>query len=97
MTDCCSFLTEYGATGKPIIHLLREDTGVVPLPPSKAVFDAFYQVHDLKEMFATFKTVLEDGLDPKRNERLVSGRAAQIVGVNASANIVKYLRNLLRR
>ena len=45
VTDCCSFLTEYGATGKPIIHLLREDTGVVPLPPSKAVFDAFYQVH----------------------------------------------------
>ena len=97
VTDCCSFLTEYGATGKPIIHLLREDTGVVPLPPSKFVFDTYYQVNNSKEMLATFKTVLEDGLDPRRNERLAAVRKAQIAGMNASANIVAYLRQLLGR
>ena len=97
VTDCCSFLTEYGATGNPVIHLLREDTGVVPLPPSKYVFDTFYQVNDLDEMRQTFKTVLEDGLDPKRGERLAAVRKAQIAGMNASENIVAYLRRLLWR
>lgn len=97
ITDSCSFLTEYAATGKPIIHLLRNDNGAVPLPPSKAVYDTYYKVYGLDEMFATFKTVLEDGLDPKRDERLAAARQAQIAGTNASANIVAYLRKLLRR
>lgn len=97
VTDCCSFLTEYGATGKPIIHLLRADTGVTPLPPSKTVFDTFYQVHDLEEMSATFKMVLEDELDPRREERLAAVREAQIAGSNASKNIIEHLRKLVNR
>ena len=97
ITDSCSFLTEYATTGKPIIHLLRNDNGAVPLPPSKAVYDTYYKVYELDEMFATFKTVLEDGLDPKRDQRLSAARQAQIAGTNASANIVAYLRQLLGR
>ena len=97
VTDCCSFLTEYGATGKPIIHLLREDTGVTPLQPSKTVFDTFYQVHDLEEMSTVFKMVLEEGLDPKGEERLAAVREAQIAGSNSSENIIEHLRELVKR
>ncbi len=97
ITDSCSFLTEYAATGKPIIHLLRNDNGAVPLPPSKVVYDTYYKVYGLDELFKTFKTVLEDGLDPKRDERLSATRQAQIAGTNASANIVAYLCQLLER
>ena len=97
ITDSCSFLTEYAATGKPIIHLMRRDNADVPLSPSKKVFDTYYQVYDLEGMFATFKEILENNSDRKHDDRLSAVREAQIVGQNASAAIVEYLCRLLDR
>ena len=97
VTDSASFLTEYGATGKPVVHLIRKDNGVVPFPPSKAVYDTYYQVSDMNELQCVFKMVLEDGCDPLKDERLAAVRAAGIAKSHASENIVAYLRTLIKR
>ena len=97
ITDCGSFLTEYGATGRPVIHLICAKNCRKPVPPSKMVYDTYYQVHNLDEMYATFKTVIEDAQDPKKEERLAAVKEAGIADVNASENIVNYLRKELCR
>ena len=97
ITDSCSFLTEYGATGKPIIHLKRRDTGVNPLPPSKKVFDTFYDVYDLDQLQKTLTLVIESRYDPKYAERQKAITEANISDGHASDQIVNYLKRLLRR
>ena len=97
ITDSCSFLTEYGATGKPIIHLKRRDTGVTPLPPSQKVFDTFYDVYDLDGLQKTLELVIEKGLDPKCNERCKAVSDANISDGHASERIINYLKRLIRR
>lgn len=97
VTDSCSFLVEYGATGRPLIHLVRKDNGVVPLPPSKALFDSLYKVENLEQLFNTFECVLEKGLDAKRDERLKAVCAARISGCDASKAIVEHLKGLAGR
>ncbi len=97
ITDSCSFLTEYGATGKPIIHLKRRDTGITPLPPSKKVFDTFYDVYNLDEMQKALKLVIEEGLDPKCVERRKAFSDANISDGCASERIINYLKRLMRR
>ena len=97
ITDCCSFLTEYGATGKPIIHLKRRDTGITPLPPSKKVFDTFYEAYNLDEMQKALMLVIEEGLDPKCVERRKAISDANISDGCASERIINYLKRLMRR
>ena len=48
-------------------------------------------------MYELFKTVLEDGEDPKRNERLAAVEESGIAKMEASKNIMDHLRNLLGR
>ena len=97
ITDSCSFLTEYGATGKPIIHLKRKDTGVTPLPPSQKVFNTFYDVYNPDELQNALTLIIEKGLDPKRSERQKVIAEANISDGHASDRIVNYLKRLLRR
>ena len=51
ITDCDSFLVEYGATGKPIIHLRRTDLTPQYHPYIKALLSSFYQACSLDELF----------------------------------------------
>jgi hypothetical protein len=97
ITDGGTFLTEYGATGKPIIHLICPDNVLKPLPPSKIVYDTYYDVHDLDEMYSIFKMVLEEGRDPARDRRLAGIKKAGWGAVDAAANIVTDLAMVLRR
>ena len=91
VTDCGSFLTEFGATGRPVIHLLSARNTLVALPPSKRVFDTYYQVRDLKGLYETFATVLERREDPLRTRRLAALAAGRLVGNNAAQAIHKAL------
>jgi hypothetical protein len=97
ITDCDSFLAEYGATGKPIIHLRRNDISPQYHPYIKDLLECYYQVFSAEDMQSTFKLVLECREDPKKDERLAALRKAGLYGVNAAQNIVDYLRKELRR
>lgn len=90
VTDCGSFLSEYGATGKPIIHLISSRKQQVPPPSIAQAYSTYYQAHNLKEMYECFKLVLEDGQDPKKEERLAALECAGLLGSKAASNIVKY-------
>ena len=97
ITDSGSFMTEAGATGRPVIRLISPANTLTPLPPSKKVYDTYYEVRTLPEMYDVFRTVIEEGKDPKREMRLAAVEESGISSTDASKFIVNYLRRLLRR
>lgn len=72
VTDCVTFLTEYLLTGKPLIRLVAIPE-YEPLPPSKRLMDAFYEVRSERELFEVFDKVLI------RHEDDMKGIRAQVV------------------
>ena len=97
ITDCGSFLAEYGATGRPLIHLWSTLNSETPPQPSKRLWDEYYRVSNLDEMFDAFEMVLERNEDPKRESRLQAVMELQLGGTNASANILRYIRQITGR
>ena len=97
ITDCDSFLAEYGATGKPIIHLMRKDMRPHYHPYIADLLECYYQVFSVEDMLGTFEQVLEQRNDPKKDVRIAALRKAGLYGVDAAQNIVDYLRKLLKR
>lgn len=97
ITDCGSFLTEYGATGRPVIHLVCAKNKMVPIALTKKVYDTYYQVHNLDELYETFKMVIEDRQDPSQSVRLKAIGEAGFCGKNAAENIVNYLKEAFGR
>ena len=96
ITDCASFLFEYPATGRPLIHLvLPEDNMGDTIAELHPLLKSYYRTDNEKDMLDFFKTVLEKGLDPRRDERLALLKDAGMVGVNASENILGYLKREL--
>lgn len=95
ITDCGSFLSEYGATGKPLIRLVRTTKRSFPPLPTN-LLESYYQVRNLDEMYAAFRLVLEEGKDPKKDERQIAERKAGLTDSHASDNIMAYLRRLLK-
>ena len=98
ITDCNSFLTEYGASGKPVIHLVCEKNSSMYHPDDlRQMIDTFYRVQTPDEMFAAFRMVLEEGKDPNQEARRAAVLKANLLGIKAAQNIVDYLRKELRR
>lgn len=91
ITDCGSFLTEYFVTGKPVIHLISSSNTAVPQPPSKKIFNTFYKVHNLEEMYETFENVIIKNNDTKKSDRLNVAKEQQLIGQNAAQNIINDL------
>ena len=90
VTDCGSFLPEFAATGKPLIHLICSRNNMSPAAPSRDVFSTFYEVRNLEEMFSCFRTVIEEGADPKKDVRLQAVKRANLLGQNAARNIMRH-------
>ena len=88
ITDSGSFLPEYGSTGRPVIRLICAQNKHVPPRAAKDVYDTYYNVRSLDEMYAAFKLVIEEGQDPNREQRLAAVRAAGLTGCDASENII---------
>ncbi len=86
ITDCGSFLTEFAATGQPIIRLVNPENKQ-PYPP---LYDTYYNVHNNDELEATLREVLEKGIDRKRDERLEAVEAANLTGQYAAKNIMDF-------
>lgn len=97
VTDSGSFLLEYGATGKPLIHLVPPGANTELSPHIKDLLDAYYRVEDTTDLMAIFALVLEKGEDPKFRQRLTALRKTGLLGIDAAQNIVDYLRKELRR
>ena len=97
ITDCGSFLSEYGSTGRPIIHLISPKNDRIPPPVIKRVYDTYYQVRNLMELRAMFKMVLEEGLDPNKEVRFSAIKEAGFCGQDAAKNILDYLLNNLQK
>ena len=97
ITDCGSFLTEYGITGHPLIHLISPKNKYRPAPTFARLYDTYYQVRDLDEMRHIFHVVLEKRSDPKRCNRI--GALAGITGVlqNSGERIAGYLSRELMK
>lgn len=91
ITDCGSFLMEYACTKKPIIRLVSTVCGMSIPKPSKELFDSYYNVYNLEEMYDIFNMVLIDGRDPKQVERVTAATKAGLIKASASHNILKDL------
>lgn len=97
ITDCGSFLTEYGSTGRPVIHLINLDNTYEPTFLIRDLYDTYYKVHNLEEMYATFKLVLENGEDPLLAVRIKEAGKVGILQSNATNSILSYLQKLCGR
>lgn len=97
ITDCGSFLTEYAATGKPIIHLISRENTHKPFASSADLFATYYRVEDLGDMHAVFRKVLERREDVMRQNRLAALRKCNLIGCNAAKNVIDYLLKDLER
>jgi CDP-glycerol glycerophosphotransferase (TagB/SpsB family) len=96
ITDSASFLFEYPATGKPLIHLVFPDIDFSRnIPEVRPVLESYYRAENEEQMLNLFKMVLEEGRDPKHDERLSILRKVGMSGVNAAENIVNYLKREL--
>lgn len=97
ITDCGSFLSEYGSTGRPVIHLISAENIREPISKLAALYDTYYKIHDLKELKDVLKDVVEEGLDPLRPKRLAAISETGLGSVYASENIINHLRKVLNR
>jgi hypothetical protein len=94
ITDCGSFLSEYGVTGKPIIHLISLRNNLVPPKALANVYNTYYQVRNDKDLARYLKAVVEEGLDPRKELRLLALKQAALVGARSSAQILRYIERV---
>ena len=97
ITDCGSFLSEYGATGRPVIRLISSVNIRKPIAKLNELYESYYQVHDLEELRMTLELVVENGQDPAREKRLSALEKTGLGSVDASANIVAHLKEVFKR
>lgn len=96
ITDCSSFVAEYPPCGGAMIHLRSATQKLELLRAYGKMYDAFYQVHNLEEMYRVFDMVIERGEDPKREERMRAVKELNLIGNNAAKNIIDYLLGIVR-
>lgn len=96
ITDSASFLTEYGATGKPLIRLIDSNNNTPVLAPSKKLYDTYYEAHNLDELKRVLSMILDDKLDPKKEIRTIAALRANLLTADASRTIVNYIDNLIK-
>lgn len=98
ITDCGSFLVEFPMTGKPLIRLIPKELDYPLFPAFKKLYDSFYSVRSLDEMYTTFAQVLERGEDPKKKERVNAVHELGLMGAGTSAErIMGKLREVCGR
>lgn len=68
ITDCCSFLAEYLPSGKPLIRLVNKDSTALNLLGQEVV-KGYYETSNNNELEETFKQIVLDKNDPKRDVR----------------------------
>ena len=98
ITDCGSFLVEFPMTGKPLIRLIPKELDYPLFPAFEKLYNSFYEVRNLDEMYAAFVQVLERGEDPMKEKRLNAVRELGLMGNGSSAErIMNKLRDVCGR
>jgi len=95
ITDCGSFLVEYFVTQKPVIHLVSDRTSIIPQEASKIIFDTYYTVCNIEDLYCTLDKILIDNDDDKKDERLAVLKELKLLDNYAAKNIMKDLENTL--
>ena len=94
ITDCGSFLSEYGVTGKPIIHLISSRNNLVPPKALANIYNTYYQVFSNKDLMNYLRIVVEEGLDPRKELRLLALKQAALFGEKSSTQILRYIERI---
>lgn len=97
ITDCCSFLTEYGCTGKPIVWLVSGHSNFVMHPNVRELYATYYQARNLDEMYAKLDAIVVKREDSRRAERLMRLKASGLANGGAGKRIVSWLEDLVRQ
>lgn len=97
ITDCGSFLTEYGCTGRPIIWLVSSESRIDVNPIVRRLYSTFYEASDIRRLFELLDDVVLRSADPQKYARLLALKAMRDYNANASPRIVAYLQELLER
>lgn len=95
ITDCCSFIIEYPVTGKPLIRLVRPKSEIRVRESVRPYVKTLYTADNVKDMQELFKIILENGEDPRKDERMNALRDLHVLGHNAGSSIVDYLARLI--
>ena len=69
ITDCISFLSEYLPTGKPVIHLRKDEQKENFNALVQAITDSYYKVYDNETLLKIFNEVIVNGNDYLNNKR----------------------------
>ena len=93
ITDCSSFLTEYGCTGKPIIHLISSKYNGGAHPAVGKLYDYYYNAHNEAEMLSMFDQVIIRGEDLLGSQRRGELKAANLTGHNVAESIINSILN----
>lgn len=96
ITDCSSFLCEYMPVRKPLIRLIPDDIKVAAPPPCKRLYKSFYNCYSWHEAEETMDMILNEGVDPRRDERLAASMELNLAGTYAALNVVSAIRNELK-
>ena len=96
ITDCGSFLFEYSAEDKPLIRLVPNNTNIRPADPAREVFESFYTCHDLHDLEMALSEVVENGKDPRREQRHGAVTRAGLLSMNAAENICLHINRCLQ-
>jgi hypothetical protein len=81
-----------------LIRLIPRELAYPLFPAFGKLYDSFYAVKSLDEMYATFAQVLERGEDPKKEARLSAVRELGLMGEGTSADrIMEKLREICGR
>lgn len=95
ITDCSSFLGEYFPTKNPVINLKNKNS--VKLNPfGEAITDTYYKVYDLKTLKSTMKMLLEDNLDPMREQRIQRLQELNIINSSTADRILSVIKEELQ-
>lgn len=96
VTDCCSFLVEYACTGHPIVHLRSPEAMIPKVELNKSLLETYYQVRTPEELVPVLDSVVIRAEDPKRASRLAAAKKLNLLGTDATGNIVRYIKELIR-
>lgn len=94
ITDCGSFLIEYFATGKPLLHLISESCK--PKAPRfiQKIFDTFYKVDNNEELYETLDEILVKGNDYLKEYRKKVLNKQTWINTYAAENIIEDIRQV---
>ena len=92
ITDSASFLLEYPVTGHPVIHLKLSDEYPLYDPYVRPLLSTYYIAKNPEELKRQLKLVVEDGVDPNKDERITALHKLNMISEKSAArNIVDYL------